>query len=302
MKQLMLSLLIVLGLGGAGLMAQEQAQPSLQPLSDEQIDQVFDEVFAKQQQITRMQCKVITRKVGGIFNKEVETWGYAYAQMPDLLLFVDRGEVTANLSESKAATILIDGTFLWDIKPADEEGGFEAERLSVNTAGDRDLNIAALLIGADVATGKQLREYYELTGWLVDLGAQGKSYKFMLKTSPGKEKNNRKEEVEVWIRPGEVIPWQINSVRLTPQATNPFGKGEAASGYRRTASTKIISDLQTNLSNPPLPAFAPEVFYFGQFLKKFPKTRVIDGRGQELTPQELEASLQNVLSKLRDHK
>ena len=270
------------------------------PLTDEQIDKTFDEIFAQQQKITRMQAKVVTSKKGGIFNKLVQSTGYAYAQMPDRLLFVDYGENTAEQVEAKAAIILIDGFYLWDLKPGENEGAFDVERLAMKSAGDRDINIAALLIGADVKTGKQLREFYALTGSLDDLGAAGKSYQFNLKTLPGKEKQKRKEDVVVWIRPGEVIPWKIHSLRYTPKSVNPLQQQtEGETQYKVTESTKEISELQTNLSNPPLTPFAPERFFFGEFLRKYPASKVQDGRGQELDKATLQQELDIILSRLK---
>lgn len=301
---------LIIGLFCTGLLctsartADEAATASSQPMSDAEIDQTFDHIFAQQQKITRMTAKVITfKKGGGIFNKPSRTWGQAYAQMPDCLLFVDRGDVDKNLPENLASTILIDGTFLWDIKPGEREGTLEAERMAIKNAGDRDINIAALLIGADVATGKQLREYYLLTGKLEDLGAAGKSYHFTLKTIPGKEKKKVKEEVEVWIRPGEVIPWKIKSIRKTPKGSNPLLQNMPASddtsSYKITESTKEISELQTNLSNPPLTPFPAERFYFGDFMQKNPSIKVVDSHGQEIDPAQMQQELASIFSRLK---
>lgn len=271
---------------------------SSQPMTDAQIDQTFDAIFAQQQKINRMSAKVITvKKGGGVFNKPSTTLGYAYAKMPNCLLFIDRGELSANLPETQAAIILIDGTFLWDIKPGDDEGTMEAERLLVKNAGDRDINIAALLIGADVATGKQLREYYLLSGALEDFGAQGKSYHFGLKTIPGKEKKSVSEDVEVWIRVGEVIPWKIKSIRTT-KVMDVLGTGNATKS-KVTEAIKLIAELQTNLSTPPLPEYPAERFYFGELMKKFPKMKVVDGKGVPVDGAQLQQDLQNVLSRLK---
>ncbi len=274
------------------------APVSSQPLNDEQIDQTFDQIFAQQQKITRMQAKVVTIKKGGSgpFKRDSSTVGYAYAKMPNCLLFIDRGEVSANLPENQSSIILIDGTYLWDLKPGDDEGAMEAERMLMKNAGDRDINIAALLIGADVATGKQLREFYLLSGELEDYGAEGKSYHFGLKTIPGKEKKNVTEDVEVWIRVGGVIPWKIKTIRLT-KVIDVLGTGGATT--KSSESTKIISELQTNLSNPPLQEYPAERFYFGELMKKFPKIKVVDGKGVVIDNAQLQQDLQNVYSRLK---
>lgn len=269
-------------------------------MSAQEVDAAFDRIFARQQKLTRLEAKIVTeKKGGGIFKRSVKTWGQAYAQMPSYLKFVDRGEVKKNLPVSKAATILIDGTYLWDIKPGDTDGSFDAERMSVRSTGDRDINIAALLIGANVASGKELRRHYLLTGSLEKYADNTQSYHFTLKTIPGREKRKVKENVDVWIRPGEVVPWKITSVRLSPKGANPFSQ-KAATGFKRTESTKYISELKTNLSASPLPPFAPSTFWFGTFLKENPQTRVMNTKGQIISGDILQADLNDVYSKLKN--
>ncbi len=288
-------------LTSAAVYAQDQNPVSNQPLTDQQVDKAFDDIFARQQQLTRLQAKIVTeKKGGGIFKRNVQTWGYAYAQMPNLLMFVDRGEIDKKLPETKAATILIDGTYLWDIKPGETDGSFEAERMSVRNTADRDINIAALLIGANVSTGKELRKHYELKGVVEKYADNSQSYHFMLKTLPGMEKRKVKEEVDVWIRPGQVIPWKITSVRFSPKGANPFGDNQASTpAMKRTESTKYISDLKTNLTNPPLANYAPEVFWFGRYLEKYPNTRVMDTKGNVIAGAMLNNDLTAILSQLK---
>ena len=258
-------------------------------LSAAQVDKAFDIIFEKQKQLTRLKAKVITEKKGGIFKSSKATWAYAYAQMPDKLLFVDRGEVGKNLPQSQSAIILIDGTFLWDVKPADSSGVREAEQIDMNNAGGRDINIAALLIGADVASGKELREYYDIAGALEKFADGSISYHFTLKTAPGKEKRKRKEIVDLWIEQGSVIPWKIASIRMTPKV-NPLNPN-APTKMKKSTSVKYITELETNLSKKPLNKYPPERFFFGTIMQENPGIVVLDSKGIKVDKSELERDL-----------
>ncbi len=265
-------------------------------LSAQEVDAAFDQVFKIQKKLERMQAKVITEKAGGIFKKSKANEAYVYAQMPDKLLFIDKGNEGENVPPAQYAIILIDGVFLWDIKPADSKGVREAERIDMNSAGSRDINIAALLIGADVATGKQLRDYYDISGKLEKFSDGTKSYHFVLDTIDSKHKSKRKELVDMWIEVGGVIPWKIKTVRMVSKV-NPLNPSAPAK-TSKAVSVKYITDLQTNLSKSPLQKFASDTFYFGRLMQENPGIKVIDGKGFEIKKEELQKDLAAVRKRL----
>ena len=265
-------------------------------LSPEEVDAAFDQVFKIQQKIVRMQAKVVTEKMGGIFKKSKANEAYVYAQMPDKLLFIDKGDIGSNISKKQQAIILIDGVFLWDIKPADESGVREAEQIDMKSAGNKDINIAAILIGADVASGKQLRDYYDIEGKLEKFDDGSKSYHFVLKTIKGKERKKRKEIVDMWIEVGGAIPWKIKTVRMVPKVNplNPNAPGKT----KKTTSIKYILDLETNISSVSLKPFSPSLFYFGRILKENPGMKVLDSKGLQIGKKELQKDLDAVSKRL----
>ena len=265
-------------------------------LSPGEVDAAFDQVFKIQQKIVRMQAKVITEKMGGIFKKSKANEAYVYAQMPDKLLFIDKGDIGSNISKKQQAIILIDGVFLWDIKPADESGVREAEQIDMKSAGNKDINIAAILIGADVASGKQLRDYYDIEGKLEKFDDGSKSYHFILKTIKGKERKKRKEIVDMWIEVGGAIPWKIKTVRMVPKVNplNPNAPGKT----KKTTSIKYILDLETNISSVSLKPFSSSLFYFGRILKENPGMKVLDSKGLQIGKKELQKDLDAVSKRL----
>lgn len=296
MKKLMLTVLAGLWLATVAAAADVQPLRSV-AMNEQQTDAALNDIFAKQKQLTRLKAKVVSRKTGGVFaGKAVESWGVAYAQMPDLLLFIDRGEVSKNLPENQANYVLIDGTYLWDMKNSDETGTYEAERIDMKNAGDRALNIASLLIGAEVNNSQELREYYQVSATFEDLGALGKSYHFKFKTIPGKGRNNKDEESELWIRPGEIIPWKLK-VNSQTKKTDVF-TGETT--VKTSSSEKEFTEVQTNLSQPALAPFpVVQTFYIGMLLKKHAGTKVTD-KGEPMANDVLYNDLKSLLSRLQE--
>ena len=299
MKKIILVLVclfVVLSLSGVNASEATAKVQASTPLAGDAIDKFLDKIFSQQKFLTRLKARVLSRSLGGISKKAKETWGYAYAQMPDMLLFIDRGSVAKNLPENQAAYILIDGTYLWDIKAGARAGEYEAERIDMKNAADRELNIAALLIGADVKNSKELREFYTLVGSVDDFGGTiGKCVHVNLKTIPGKEKKGKKEDIDIWFKAGQIIPWKISIKRLVKRV-NPFS-GKVS--YKSTTSEKIIQDMQTNLSNPPLPPYPAEQFWLGRLLRLYPAMKVME-KTRVISPAELQKDLNSILSTLRD--
>ena len=279
------------------LLAAEKKVVADKVMTSAEVDKAFDRVFQTQKKLERMQARVVTEKVGGIFKKAKANEAFVYAQMPDKLYYVDKGNQGENVSPEEYSMILIDGVFLWDIKPADGKGVREAEQIDMKSAGNKDINIAALLIGADVASGKELRDYYDISGKFEKFADGSKSYHFTLKTIAGKEKKKRKEIVDMWITPGGVIPWKIESVRLVPKV-NPLNP-QAPATMKKTASVKYITDLQTNLSKQALPAFKPDTFYFGRIMRENPGMKVVDGKGNVIAKEVLQTELAGILKRLQ---
>ncbi len=292
-----LSVLILLAaVVGSVSLASEKKAVAEKALSPAEVDAAFDKVFKVQQKIERMQAKVITEKVGGIFKKSKANDAYVFAQMPDKLLFIDKGDIGSNTSEKQQAIILIDGVFLWDIKPADESGVREAEQIDMKSAGNKDVNIAAILIGADVASGKQLRDYYDIDGKLETFDDGSVSYHFILKTIEGREIKKRKEIVDMWIEVGGAIPWKIKNIRMVPKV-NPLNPNAPAK-MKKTTSIKYITDLETNISKKPLKPFSKSLFFFGRILKENPGMKVLDSKGLQIDKNELQKDLNAVSKRL----
>lgn len=292
---LVLSLLFVIVAGVS--FAEDEKAASIKKLTDEQIDAAFDDIFAKQKKLTRIKAKVVTeKKGGGVFKKSVKTWGIARAQMPDRLLFTDMGKVNAKENKGNEAIILIDGVYLWDIKPVGDNGVREVERININRAGNRDINIAALLVEGNALSTEELRKLYNVQGVLETYPSGKKSYHFTLKTIPGKEIKKRSQETDVWTIPGEVIPWKIKSIRKIP-IVSPFGK--PTTKFKTTESTKWISELESNLSKPALTKYPSSVFYIGEIIKKNPGIIIKDSKGNKISGPELKADLKAVAEHLQ---
>ena len=295
----MLVAALVLSAGGSwgNLSAAEKKVVADKVMTPAEVDKAFDRVFQIQKRLERMQAKVTTEKVGGIFKKSKANEAFVYAQMPDKLYYVDKGNSGENVPPAQYSMILIDGIFLWDIKPMDSNGVREAEQIDMKSAGNKDINIAAILIGADVATGKELRDYYDISGKMEKFDDGSKSYHFTLKTIAGKERKKRKEIVDMWISPGGVIPWKISSVRMVPKV-NPLNP-DAPAKIKKTTSVKYITDLRTNLSKKPLPVFKSDTFYFGRIMQENPGMKVVDAKGNIIEKKVLQRELAGVYKRLQ---
>jgi hypothetical protein len=268
-------LLTVFGVTGAA--TAENNPLATTALAPAQVDRALDELFVRQKQLTHLQVQVLSRKEGGVFaGATASSYGMAYAQLPDLLYFIDYGANGESTPENQRAYVLIDGSYLWDMKNGETPGVFEAERIEMKNAGERDLSITALLIGAEVSNARELRQVYEVSGTLDDFGAAGKSYHFRFKTLPGKDAAAKDETTELWVKVGDVIPWRLKTT-ATVKKTDIFS-GEVQ--LKNTVSEKEFSHAQTNLSQPPLAPFnVTQTFYIGSLLAKFRDTKVIANGG-----------------------
>ncbi|MBN1256687.1 MAG: outer membrane lipoprotein carrier protein LolA [Planctomycetes bacterium] len=127
-------------------------------LSDEEIDSYLTATFKRHENLKWFSAFMTQTKSGGIFKRPVVQSGELKVELPDHMLL--------DMSED-GVMIVADGKYFWIYDTdLDEVERYKAERW--NTKGQakaeaKNLDMAALLLGADVKTVEEMREFYNIT-------------------------------------------------------------------------------------------------------------------------------------------
>ncbi len=271
-------------------------------LTAEEADAWIDDFFEKQQKLTRISATLITRTKGKTIlnpNAWIERLAFIDAKVPDRFLMVDRGVRVAGKPlppMTKARKLLVDGTHIWEVHPQapDEAGKPErlVERMHHKSAAGKGkrTDLASFLIGQAIASAKELRDEFEIAGFLLDEGAPEATYRFELKRRMQPAGNGaiptERDEIVIWVRPETILPWKIRQVKVK-LAFDPIT--EQMVPGKKEIEERELELVQTNLSNPPLPAYEPNYFWFGNLYKPG-QMRVVES-GKKIEQAQLEKEL-----------
>jgi len=220
-------------------------------LNDAEADKAMDEIFTRAREITRVEARLRTIKTGikkeGRATVAHERIKY---EAPDRVWWLNQGEVEGEAKwEDCALLIMADGA-IWDIQPrfADEPRRIERRRSNLMAKEGQSLNLAAFLVGSDIASAKEVRDRFEVTAAIEDEGTANASYCFTLKP---------KQEgavLELWFRVGQALPWRVKSTERRKLVM----PGSAEGKYKTVEETRELLEVRTNLDG--LPPFPPETF------------------------------------------
>lgn len=233
-----------------------EAEPTGRALTVEETDKAVESIFEKARQVTRIETELKTTKTGilkgGAKSIAYETIRY---EAPNRVWWQNRGENEGAVADADCSLILMVGGWMWEIEPVLPPDPRRASRRKMKDFGQdgRTVNLAAFLIGSDVQSAKEIRDRFELSAWMENEGGPDASYRLLLVP------RSEGQTVELWIKPGDALPWKVRTVERKQVVT----VGAAAGAAPRTKLHEEIRELRalkTNLTG--LEPFAPETFLF----------------------------------------
>lgn len=260
----------------------------IRPLADAEIDEVVNDIFARQRNLKHVLTTLFTYREGsGIFKQQTVSAARLEAEMPNKLVFVDMGDPKRQLPPEEHMTILLDGDYFWEIAPV-EDGMRRVERnvLNQTSAQGRQLDLATILVGQEIATVKELREHYHVTAQMLKRGTRGTTHQLHLVERSPRDPGKPADVIDIFFMQGDVLPWRVDFLRhkaVVSPDEDIFGTADAdgPTTYQAEKETLLLVDTRTNLDTPPLPPHPPQTFWFGRWFRgDAEKTyQVVDGRG-----------------------
>lgn len=301
-KILLAACLLLVSLMPTGLRASESLAV-VGPMSDAEIDEVINGIFARQRRLKHVVTTLYTYREGsGIFKEKTVSAARLEAEMPNKLVFVDMGDPARQLPPEEHMTILLDGDFFWEIAPV-EDGKRRVERnvLNQTSAQGRQLDLATILVGQEIATAKELREHYTVTAQTLTRGDKGTTHQMHLVERTPRDPTKPADVIDIFFMPGEALPWRVDFLRhkavVSPDddifGTGGGGDSDGPTTYQAEKETLLLVDTRTNLDIPPLTPLPPQTFWFGRWYRgEAEKTyHVVDGRGTEIPADEVRGLL-----------
>ncbi len=259
-------------------------------LSDAEADAAMDEIFTRARAITRIEAALRTEKTG--IKKEGKTT-VAHEKIkyeaPDRVWWLSQGESEGEAKWEDCALLLMAGGAIWDIQPRfeGEPRRIERRRSTLVAKEGQSLNLAAFLIGSDIASAKEVRDRFEVAAVLEDEGAAAASYHFTLKP---------KQEgavLDLWFRVGQALPWRVKSTERRKLVLPGGGEGR----YKIVEEVRDLVDVRTNLDG--LPPFSVETFLVP--LEK--DCEIVDAENQRaLAAEEVAAEMKALRAKIESER
>lgn len=272
-------------------------QPPRQ-LSPAETDQAIDAVFRAAAGVVRMETDLITQKTGGMVKGSQTAYEFLRMEAPSRMWLQNRGTSERPLPLEQCTLILVDGRNIWEVE-AGASGGRERAvsrrqfRPDVGAVRGQGLAvfIGLFLVGKDVASAAGLREDFDIA--CIDEpipNRQDRTLHFTLTPRRGGE------TIELWMQPGQVLPWKVRSFERKVIKFPPPKPGEPPR-YKLEEATRVLRNVKTNLSG--LPPFNDRTF----ILPLAPDMRIRDEQtNQPMSPEEVRRELEEVRAEyIRDN-
>lgn len=301
MRTFIPALILLLGFAMPAALRADDALDVIRPLAEEEIDEVVNGIFSRQRNLKHVLTTLYTYREGsGIFKQQTVSAARLEAEMPNKLVFVDMGDPKRQLPPEEHMAILLDGDYFWEIAPV-EDGMRRVERnvLNQTSAQGRQLDLATILVGQEIATAKELREHYLVTAQMLQRGDKGTTHQLHLVERSPRDPDKPADVIDIFFMEGAVLPWRVDFHRhkaVVSPDDDLFGDGggDGPTTYQAEKETLLLVDTRTNLDTPPLPPHPPQTFWFGRWFRgDAEKTyQVVDGRGATVPVEDVRHLLQ----------
>ncbi|MDR2391108.1 MAG: hypothetical protein LBE84_05465 [Planctomycetota bacterium] len=228
-------------------------------LSPRETDAAIDSVFNTAQGVTRMEAELVTRKSGGMIKGSQISYEFLRLETPARMVLINRGASQARIPIDQSTLIIVDGRNIWDVE-ARRDGVRHRQvsrrpfrpDLGRGQAQGLAIFIGLFLIGRDVTSASGIREDFGIVCVEEPLqGSQRTTLHFTLTPKRGGE------TLELWILPGQTLPWRVRSFERKEIKFPPPRPGELPR-FKVEETLREIREVRTNLNG--LPPFAPETF------------------------------------------
>ncbi|MDR1535918.1 MAG: hypothetical protein LBU64_12635, partial [Planctomycetota bacterium] len=216
-------------------------------------------IFNGAQSVSRLEAELITRKSGGMIKDSQISHEFLRLETPARMLLINRGASRERIPLEQSTLILVDGRNIWEVEARRRGAGQRQVNRRAFRPGvgqDRSQGLAVFiglfLMGRDVTTAAGIRDDFDIICYEEALPAnRGVTLHFILTPKRGGE------TLELWMLPGQVLPWRVRSFERKEIKFPPPRPGEPPR-FKLEETVREIRDVRTN--NNGLPPFTAETF------------------------------------------
>lgn len=228
-------------------------------LSPQDTDRAIDNVFNGAMGVVRMEADLITEKEGGMRRGSQTSYEFLRLEAPTRMILVNRGESQGRVPLENSTLIIVDGRNIWEVE-AGRQNSRERQvsrrsfrpNLQTTQAQGLAVFIGLFLMGRDVTSASGLREDFNIRCFEEPLpNSRNSTLHFVLTPKRGGE------SLELWMLPGEVLPWKVSSSERKEIKFPPPKPGEPPK-FKLERTVRVLRNVKTNLSG--LPPFTAETF------------------------------------------
>lgn len=228
-------------------------------LSPQETDQAINAIFNGAQGVVRMEADLVTHKSGGMLREPQTSYEFLRLETPTRMFLQNRGASQGRVPLEQSALILVDGRNIWEVEArrANARERQVSRRAFRPNLGDGQAQglavfIGLFLMGREVTSAGDLRENFVITCFEEPLpGRQDATLHFTLTPRRGGE------TLELWMLPGQVLPWKVRSFERKEIKFPPPKPGEAPR-FKLEETVREIRNVRTNLNG--LPPFSADMF------------------------------------------
>lgn len=272
------------------------AEPRGRELSPQETDRAINDVFNGAMGVTRMETDLITQKTGGMTRGEQVAYEFLRLEAPSRMVLYNRGSNQGQVSLEQNTIIIVDGRNIWEIEA--KQGNARERMVSrrsfrpnveASNAQGLAVFIGLFLMGRDVTSASGLREDFDITCFEEPIpNRRETTLHFTLRPKRGGE------TLELWMLPGQVLPWKVRSFERKEIKFPPPKPGQPPR-FKLEETTRVLRNVKTNLNG--LPAFTADTF-----LLPLANDMIIrdEQTNQRMSPDQVRAELSEVAREYRD--
>ena len=228
-------------------------------LSPQDTDRAINDVFNGAQGVVRMEADLVTQKTGGMVKGSQVAHEFLRLEAPTRMILQNRGSNQGRVPLEQTTIIIVDGRNIWEVE-ARAQGARERmvsrrsfrPNVEASRAQGLAVFIGLFLMGRDVTSATGLREDFDIRCFEEPLpNRRGSSLHFVLTPRRGGE------TLELWMLPGQVLPWRVRSFERKEIKFPPPKPGEPPR-YKLEETTRELRNVKTNLNG--LPPFTADTF------------------------------------------
>lgn len=226
-------------------------------LSQAETDRAIDEIFQRAANVERMEAELVTAKTGGMVRGQQISHEFLRLEAPSRMVLINRGESQNPLPIEKCNLILVDGRNIWEVEASSgKERSVSRREFRPNVEGLRGKGLGAFiglfLLGREVSSAAELRSDFNIS-CVEEVLPNNKDKTLHVSMTPRKGG----ETVELWLMPGQALPWKVRSFERKEIKFPPPKPGQPPR-YKLEETVRALKNVRTNLTG--LPPFTADTF------------------------------------------